>query len=277
MSSAVNYIILIALAIVIAASAALIYVVYQHSVAQTSPSPTKITTTTTFTTPQTTTTTPSQSTTPAASSRVLSVTMYIVTPKVINCSGLGSSLGNRYLYYFNVTVNRTRAEDHVMYHVFKAVAGNDTYPLKDAKVMALEGKFFKGYDMNATQKLGVVNIYLELESPNPLDIEAVAYRSVHNVDVVYRVVKKFYVACVKRVEFRGVYNGSALGPGVLVPTDRQFTVKISLPPGNYRISAPPGVVVTPWEIAGGNVTLAIGFLNQDQAYDPLILNLTKIG
>jgi hypothetical protein len=136
----------------------------------------------------------------------------------------------------------------------------------------LKGKFFKGYDINATQKLGVVNIYLELESPSPLDIEAVAYLdSVRNID------KRFYVACVKRVEFRGAYNESAPGPGVLVPTDRQFTVKISLPPGNYRISAPPGVVITPWEIAGGNVTLTIGFLNQDQAYDPLILNLTKIG
>jgi hypothetical protein len=270
MSSAVNYITLIALAIVIAASASLIYVVYQHSVAQTPPSPTTITTTTTFTTPQTTTTTPSQSTTPTTPSYVLSVTMYIAKPEVMRCSGLG----NRYLYYFNVTVNRTRAEDLVTYHVFKAVAGNDTYPLEDAKIMALESKFFKGYDMNAAQKLGVVNIYLELESPNPLDIEAVAYLdSVHNVD------KRFYVACVKRVEFRGAYNGSVLGPGVLglVPTDRQFTVKISLPPGNYRISAPPGVVVTPWEIAGGNVTLTIGFLNQPQAYDPLILNLTKIG
>jgi hypothetical protein len=274
MSSAVNYIILIALAIVIAASASLIYVVYQHSVAQTSPSPTKITTTTTFTTPQTTTTTPSQSTTPTTPSYVMSVTMYIATPKVINCSGLGSSLGNRYLYYFNVTVNRTRAEDPVTHHVFKAVAGNDTYPLEAAKIMAFEGKFFKGYDINATQKLGVVNIYLELESPSPLDIEAVAYLdSVHNID------KKFYVACVKRVEFRGAYNGSAPRPGGLglVPTDRQFTVKISLPPGNYRISAPSGVVVTPWETDGGNVTLTIGFLNQPQAYDPLTLDLTKIG
>jgi hypothetical protein len=267
MSSAVNYIILIALAIVIAAGASLIYVVYQHFTAPTPPTPT---TTTTPTTPQTTTTTRNEPTTPAASSRVLSVTMYVATPEVMKCGGLG----DRYLYYFNVTVNRTRAEDPVTYHVFKAVAGNDTHPLKAAAVMALEDKFFKGYDINATQKLGVVNIYLELESPNPLDIEAVAYLdSVHHVD------KKFYVACVKRVEFRGAYNGSALGPGVLglVPTDRQFTVKISLPPGNYRISAPRGVVVTPWEIAGGNVTLTIGFLNQHQAYDPLVLNLTKIG
>ncbi len=270
MSSAVNYIILIALAIVIAASASLIYVVYQHSTAQTSPSPTTITTTTTFTTPQTTTATPSQSTTPITPSYVMSVTMYIAEPEVMRCSGLG----NRYLYYFNVTVNRTRAEDPVIHHEFMAVAGNDRYPLKNAAVMALKGEFFKKYDMNATQKLGVVNIYLELESPNPLDIEAVAYRdSVRNID------KRFYVACVRRVEFRGAYNDSALRPGVLVPTDRQFTVKISLPPGNYRISAPPGVVVTPWEIVGGgNVTLAIGFPNQShQAYDPLILNLTKIG
>ncbi len=267
MSSAVNYIILIALAIVIAASASLIYVVYQHFTAPTPPTPT---TTTTPTTPQTTTTTRNEPTTPAASSRVLSVTMYVATPEVMKCGGLG----DRYLYYFNVTVNRTRVEDPVTYNVFKAVAGNDTYPLKNAVVMALEGKFFKRYDMNATQKLGVVNVYLELESPNPLNIEAVAYLdSVHNVD------KKFYVACVKRVEFRGAYNGSVLGPGVLglVPTDRQFTVKISLPPGNYRISAPPGVVV-PQEITGGDVTLTIGFLNQPhQVYDPLILNLTKIG
>ena len=174
-----------------------------------------------------------------------------------------------------MTVNRTRAEDPVTYYVFKAVAGNNTHPLTAASVMALKGKFFEKYDINATQRLGVVNIYLELESPNPLDIEAVTYLdSVHYVD------KKFYVACVKSVEFRGAYNYSVLGPGDLrlVPTDRQFTVKISLPPGNYRISAPPGVVVEPREIGGGNVNLTIGFLNQeDQAYDPLILNLTKIG
>jgi hypothetical protein len=266
MTSAVNYAILIALAIVVAAVASLIYVVYQHLTAPTPPTPT---TTTTPTTPQTTTTTRSEPTTPAASSRVLSVTMYVATPEVMKCGGLG----DRYLYYFNVTVNRTRAEDPVTYYVFKAVAGNNTHPLIAASVMALEGKFFKKYDINATQKLGVVNIYLELESPKPLDIKAVTYLdSVRNVD------KKFYVACVKRVVFRGAYNGSALGPGVLglVPTDRQFTVKISLPPGNYHISAPPGVVV-PREIYGGNVTLAIGFLNQPQAYDPLILNLTKIG
>jgi hypothetical protein len=197
--------------------------------------------------------------------------MYIATPEVMRCSGLG----NRYLYYFNVTVNRTRAEDPVTNYVFKAVAGNKTHPLTTASFMALEHEFFKGYDINAAQKLGVVNVYLELDSPDPLDIEAVAYLdSVHIID------RKFYVACVKRVVFRGAYSGSALGPAALglVPTDRQFTVKISLPPGNYRISAPPGVVVTPWEIAGGNVTLTIGFLNQpDQAYDPLILDLTKIG
>jgi hypothetical protein len=265
MTSAVNYAILIALAIVIAAGASLIYVVYQHLAAPTPPTPT----TTTPTTPQTTTTTRSEPTTPAASSRVLSV-MYVAMPEVMKCGGLS----DRYLYYFNVTVNRTRAEDPVTNYVFKAVAGNNTHPLTTASVMALEDKFFKKYDINATQKLGVVNIYLELESPKPLDIEAVTY-----LDSVYNVDKKFYVACVKRVEFRGAYNGSVLGPGVLglVPTDRQFTVKISLPPGNYRISAPPGVVVTPWEIGGGNVTLAIGFLNQPQAYDPLILNLTKIG
>ena len=267
MTSAVNYAILIALAIVIAAVASLIYVVYQHLTAPTPPTPT---TTTTPTTPQTTTTTRSEPTTPAASSRVLSVTMYVATPEVMKCSGLSG----RYLYYFNVTVNRTRAEDPVTNYVFKAVAGNNTHPLTTAAVMAFKDNFFKKYDINATQKLGVVNIYLELESPKPLDIEAVTYLdSVHNVD------KKFYVACVKGVEFRGAYNDSVLGPGVLglVPTDRQFTVKISLPPGNYRISAPPGVVVEPREIGGGNVTLTIGFLNQSQAYDPLILNLTKIG
>ena len=269
MTSAVNYAVIIALAILIAAGAALIYVLYVHFTTPT-PTPRQTTTTTTPTTPQTTTTTRSESTTPAASSRVLSVTMYVATPKVMNCSGLSG----RYLYYFNVTVNRTRAEDPVTNYVFKAVAGNNTHPLTTASVMALENEFFKPYDINATQKLGVVNIYLELESPKPLDIEAVTYLdSVHNVD------KKFYVVCVKRVEFRGAYNDSVLGPGVwrLVPTDRQFTVKIPLPPGNYRISAPPGVKVQPQVIGGGNVNITIGFLNQDQAYDPLILNLTKIG
>jgi hypothetical protein len=271
MTSAGNYAVIIALAILIAAGAALTYVLYVHFTTPTL-TPRQTTTTistptTTPTTPQTTTTTRSEPTTPAASSRVLSVTMYVATPEVMNCSGLSG----RYLYYFNVTVNRTRAEDPVTNYVFKAVAGNNTHPLTTAAVMALEDKFFKKYDINATQKLGVVNIYLELDSQNPLDVEAVEYLGVR-----YRIDKVVYVSCVKRVEFRGAYNRTLPGPGVwgLVPADKTFTVRLSLPPGRYAILAPPDVVV-PREIDGGNTTLTIALLNKPQVYNLLILNLTK--
>jgi hypothetical protein len=267
MTSAGNYAVIIALAILIAAGASLTYVLYVHF---TTPTPTPQQTTT-ITTPTTTPTAANTTTrpgpTPTASSRVLSVSLYVATPEVLKCAGLGGV----YLYYFNVTVERARVEDPVTFYVFKAAAGNATYRLQTASRMALEKEFFKPYDINATQRLGVVNIYLELDSQNPLDVEAVEYLGVR-----YRIDKVVYVSCVKRVEFRGAYNRTLPGPGVLglVPADKTFAVRLSLPPGRYAISAPPDVVV-PREIDGGNTTLTIGLLNKPQVYNLLILNLTK--
>jgi hypothetical protein len=267
MTPAGNYAVIIALAILIAAGAALTYVLYVHF---TTPTPTPRQTTT-ITTPTTTPTAANTTTqlgpTPPASSRVLSVSLYVATPEVLKCAGLGGV----YLYYFNVTVERARVEDPVTLYVFKAAAGNATYPLQTASRMALEKEFFKPYDINATQRLGVVNIYLELDSQDPLDVEAVEYLGVR-----YRIDKVVYVSCIKRVEFKGAYNRTLPGPGVLglVPADKTFAVRLSLPPGRYAISAPPDVVV-PREIDGGNTTLTIGLLNKDQVYNPLILDLTK--
>jgi hypothetical protein len=267
MTSAGNYAVIIALAILIAAGASLTYVLYVHFTTPT-PTPQQTTTITTpTTTPTAANTTTQPGPTPTASSRVLSVSLYVATPEVLKCAGLGGV----YLYYFNVTVERARVEDPVTFYVFKAVAGNATYRLQTASRMALEKEFFKPYDINATQRLGVVNIYLELDSQNPLDVEAVEYLGVR-----YRIDKVVYVSCVKRVEFRGAYNRTLPGPGVLglVPADKTFTVRLSLPPGRYSISAPPDVVV-PREIDGGNTTLTIGLLNKPQVYNLLILNLTK--
>jgi hypothetical protein len=269
MTPAGNYAVIIALAILIAAGASLTYVLYVHF---TNPTPTPQQTTT-ITTPTTTPPPTAANTTtqpgpaPTASSRVLSVSLYVATPAVLKCAGLGGD----YLYYFNVTVERARVEDPVTFYVFKAAAGNATYRLQTASRMALEKEFFKPYDINATQRLGVVNIYLELDSQNPLDVEAVEYLGVR-----YRIDKVVYVSCVKRVEFRGAYNHTLPGPGVLglVPADKTFAVRLSLPPGRYAISAPPDVVV-PREIDGGNTTLTIALLNKPQVYNLLILNLTK--
>jgi hypothetical protein len=269
MTPAGNYAVIIALAILIAAGAALTYVLYVHFTTPT-PTPqqtTMITTPTTTPTPTAANTTTLPGPPSTASSRVLSVSLYVATPEVLRCAGLGGV----YLYYFNVTVERARVEDPVTFYVFKAAAGNATYRLQTASRMALEKEFFKPYDINATQRLGVVNIHLELDSQNPLDVEAVEYLGVR-----YRIDKVIYVSCIKRVEFKGAYNRTLPGPGVLglVPADKTFAVRLSLPPGRYAISAPQDVVV-PREIDGGNTTLAIGLLNKPQVYNPLILNLTK--
>ena len=267
MTSAGNYAVIIALAILVAAGASLTYVLYVHFTTPTPQQTTTITTPTTTPTPTAANTTTQPGPTPTASSRVLSVSLYVATPEVLKCAGLGGD----YLYYFNVTVERARVEDPVTFYVFKAAAGNATYRLQTASRMALESEFFKPYDINATQRLGVVNIYLELDSQNPLDVEAVEYLGVR-----YRIDKVVYVSCVKQVEFRGAYNHTLLGPGNmrLVPADKTFTVRLSLPPGKYAISAPSDVVV-PREIDGGNTTLPVGLLNKPQVYNPLILNLTK--
>jgi hypothetical protein len=267
MTPAGNYAVIIALAILIAAGASLTYVLYVHFTTPTSTPQQTTTITTPTTTPTAANTTTQPGPTPTASSQVLSVSLYVATPEVLKCADLGGD----YLYYFNVTVERARVEDPVTFYVFKAAAGNATYPLQTASRMALEKEFFKPYDIYATQRLGVVNIYLELDSQNPLDVEAVEYLGVR-----YRIDKVVYVSCIKRVEFRGAYNHTLLGPGNrgLVPADKTFAVRLSLPPGRYAISAPPDVVV-PREIDGGNTTLTIGLLNKPQVYNPLILNLTK--
>jgi len=271
MTSMGDYAVSIALAILIAAGASLAYVLYVHF---TTPTPTPWQSPLTTTTPTATapppaanTTTTQPKPTPTASSRVLSVTIYIATPEVLKCAGLGGY----YLYYFNVTVERVRLEDPVTLYAFTAVSGNATYRLQTASRWALESEFFKPYDINATQRLGVVNIYLELDSQNPLDIEAIAY-----LNTTYRINKVVYASCVKQIELRGAYNLTLPHPGVLglVPADRQFAVKLTLPPGRYVVSAPPDVVV-PQQIEGGNVTLTIALLNKPQVYNPLILNLTK--
>lgn len=270
MSSAGNYAVIIALAILIAAGASLTYVLYVHFTTPTpTPQQTTMITTPTTTPPPTVANTSMQpGPTPTASSRVLSVSLYVATPEVLKCAGLGGD----YLYYFNVTVERTRLEDPITFYVFKAAAGNATYPLQTASRMALEREFFKPYDIDATHRLGVVNIYLELDSQNHLDVEAVEYLGVR-----YRIDKVVYVSCVKQVEFRGAYNHTLLGPGNmrLVPADKTFAVRLSLPPGRYAISADPPDVVVPREIDGGNITLTIGLPNKPQVYNPLILNLTK--
>jgi hypothetical protein len=272
MTSVGNYAVTIALAILIAAGASLTYVLYVHFTTPTpQQTPTATTNTPTATAPPTAanTTTTRPEPTPTASSRVLSVSLYVATPEVLKCAGLGGY----YLYYFNVTVERVRLEDPVTHYVFTAVAGNATYRLQTASRMALEREFFKPYDINATQRLGVVNIYLELDSQNPLDIEAVTY-----LNATYRVDKVVYVSCIEQIEFKGAYNYTLSRPDKrrwLVPADRHFTVKLALPPGRYVISAPPDVEVEPREIEGGNVTLTIALLNKPQVYSPLILNLTR--
>ncbi len=270
MTSVGNYAVTIALAILIAAGVSLTYVLYVHfttPIPQQTPTATPNTQVTTAPPTAANTTTTRSEPTPTVSSRVLSVSLYVATPEVLKCAGLGGY----YLYYFNVTVERVRVEDPVTFYVFTAVAGNATYRLQTASRMALEREFFKPYDINATQRLGVVNIYLELDSQNPLDIEAVTY-----LNATYRVDKVVYVSCIKQVEFRGVYNHTLPGPGVLglVPADRSFAVRLSLPAGRYVISAPPDVAV-PREIDGGNVTLTVALLNRPQVYNRLILNLTK--
>ncbi|MGC9050466.1 hypothetical protein, partial [Pyrobaculum sp.] len=233
MTSIINYATTIALALVIAAGASLIYVLYVHTTTPpTTPSaPAPTPTAPTQPKPSNTSTyTPKTTTTPVATqSRVLSVVLYVSPPEITRCAGIGGD----YVYYFNITVERTRPEDPVTVYNFKAVTQNATLDLQTASVLALEREYFKPYLINETQKLGVLNIYLELISDKPLDIRVVNYLGVN-----YTINRFVYVSCIKMVKLSGAHDLILLGPGTfrLIPTDRTFTVEISgLPPGRYRV------------------------------------------
>ncbi|AET33027.1 hypothetical protein [Pyrobaculum ferrireducens] len=276
MTSIINYAVAIALALVIAAGASLIYVLYVHTTTPpTTPSaPAPTPTTPTQPTPSNTSThTPRTTTTTVGTqSRVLNVVLYVSPPNVTKCAEIGSD----YVYYFNITVERTRPEDPVTVYNFKAVTQNATLDLQTASVLALEREYFKPYLINETQRLGVLNIYLELRSSKPLDIREVSYLGVN-----YTINRYVYVTCIKNVKLSGAYNQTLPGPGVLglVPTDRTFTVEVrGLPRGSYRIAAPPDVVAPREVTATGNKTdITLGLLNKPLVFNPLPLNLTKVG
>ena len=269
MTSLVNYAIVIALAIIIAAGASLVYVIYSHFAAtQTATAPPVISTQT----PTNTTSKPPATTTqPQKLSRVINAVVYIATPDATQCA----NLGKKYYYYFNITVERTRPEDPVMHYVFRAVTANGTLQLNTASILSLESNYFKPYDLNATQRLGVVNIYLELGSDKPLDIKAVSYLGEN-----YTINKYVYIACIEKIWLRGDVNLNLTRPGTLglVPADRTFPlVARNLPNGRYKITASPDVVV-PSEVVVSNNTLSIsvGLINKPLVFNPLILELKKV-
>jgi len=272
MTSLVNYAIIIALAIILAAGASLVYVIYSHSATtQTATAPPIIPTPTSTPTPTNATSKPAATTTQSqASSRVIYAAVYIATPEVLQCA----NLGKKYYYYFNITVERTRPEDPVTHYVFKAVTANGTLQLNTASILSLERDYFKQYDLNATRRLGVVNIYLELESDKPLDVKAVNYLGVN-----YTINKYVYIACIGKIWLRGDINLNLTRPGTLglVPADRTFTLVVkNLPNGRYKITAPPDVVI-PSDVVINNNTLSIpvGLINKPLVYNPLILELKK--
>lgn len=265
MTSVANYAIAIAAALLAAAAASLAYVLYIHTTAP-KPAPTTVPPTSPAATP--TATTPPPTTTSTATTeatRILHVALYISTPNVTRCAGIGP----RYIYYFNITVDRKRLEDPVSVYVFKAASANATYDLTTAALLPLNRYYFKPYSQAELNRTGVVNVYLELVSSAPLQIDAVEYLGKR-----YPIEKVVYVACVKRIEIRGAFNRTALTQGSLnlIPTDVPYVVNITVPPGLYRIAAPPDVEVTPATLqGGGNATLVIKFVNKPLVYDPLIL------
>lgn len=269
MSAVVNYAIAIAAAILIAAAASLVYVLYYHAQTPTSTAPPLTTSRPTpSSTTQATTTTPAATTTPPPQTKVLSAALYVATPEVAACAGLG----NQYIYYFNITVQRTRLEDPVSIYVFKARAVNATYNLTSASYLPLNKEYFESYNFSVSQQLGVLHIYLELYSQKPLDISSVVYQNNE-----YRIERVSYVACVKSVELRGVVNKTLPGPGRLnlIPADRTYVIKVDLPPGRYVVSAPPDVVVPSVVDGGGAAAIPIGFLNKPLVYYKLNITLTK--
>jgi len=291
MTSIFNYIATVALAIVVAAGAVLVYVFYIHF---TQPPTTTVTTPSATTAPPTTQSTPQPSptqppattTTPSPSQRsaVKSVVLYIATPEVITTCAPG--LGNRYIYYFNVTVDRIRAEDLVWPYdyqrgdyVFKARAGDIVLNLTGAHRLSSNQEFFKQYNLSVTQQMGLVNVYLETETDKLLNITAVRY-----IDAEYNINRVVYVACIKRIEIRVINatNGRPIiapEPGFLglIPTDATYSINVTLPPGKYQLKPPRDVKVEPNEVEGGKPQLLIIRLqNKPQVYDPLVINATRV-
>jgi len=284
MTSIFNYIATVALAIVVAAGAVLVYVLYIHFAQP--PTPT-VTTPSATTVPPTTQSTPQPSptqppattTTPSPSQRstVKSVVLYIATPEVITTCAPG--LGNKYIYYFNVTVERVRVEDPVSFYMFKARAGNATLNLTSASYLPLNGEFFKPYSINVTQ-LGLVNIYLEALADKSLNIIAVEYLGNE-----YLISRAVYVSCVKGLKVINATNGqqlavTTLSPGALglIPANAAYRVNMTLPPGRYRLIAPPGVQIEPIEVEGGKPQILTIKLqeNKPQVYNPLVINAAKV-
>jgi len=291
MTSIFNYIVTIALAIVVAAGAALVYVLYIHfaqppTTTVTTPSTTTAPPTTQTTTPPPTTQPPATTTTtsPSQRSTVKSVVLYIATPEVITTCAPG--LGNKYIYYFIVTVDRIRAEDLVLPYdyqrgdyVFKARAGDMVLNLTGAYRLSSNEEFFKQYNLSVTQQMGLVNVYLEIETDKSLNITAVRY-----LNAEYDVNRVVYVSCIKGLKVINATNGqeltaTSLSPGALglMPADAAYRVNIRLPPGRYRLIVPAGVQIEPTEVEGGNVTLTITLLNKPQVYNPLVINATRVG
>ena len=270
MTSIINYAVAIALALVIAAGASLIYVLYLHTTAPPTTPSAQTPTPTITTQPKPSNT--STYTPVATPSRVLSVVLYVSPPEVTKCAGGGSD----YVYYFNITVERTRPEDPVIFNVFKAVTQNATLDLTSASMLAQVDAYFKLYQIDDTMKLGVLNVYLELISDKPLDIRGVNYLGVN-----YTINRYVYVSCINKVKLGGAYNQTLPSLGVfgLIPTDRTFTVEISgLPPGRYRVVAPPDVIAPGEVTSTGNKTMIVLRLqNKPLVFDPLPLNLTKVG
>jgi len=279
MTSIFNYIATIALAIVVAAGVALVYVLYTHfaqppTTTATAPSTTTAPPTTQTTTPPPTTQPP---TTPSSSQRstVKSVVLYIATPEVLTMCA--PALGKKYIYYFNVTIERVRVEDPVFVYAFKARAGNTTLNLTSASYLQLNQEFFKPYSINMTQ-LGLINIYLEATADKSLDIAAVEYLGNE-----YQLNRVIYISCIKGLKVINATNGqeltaTSLKPGALglMPADATYRVNVTLPPGKYQLIAPPGVQIEPREVEGGKPqTLTITLLNRPQVYNPLVINATR--
>jgi len=290
MTSIFNYIATIALAIVVAAGAALVYVLYTHfaqppTTTATAPSATTAPPTTQPTTPPTTAQPPT-TTSPSQRSTVKSVVLYVATPEVITKCAPG--LGNGYIYYFNVTVDRIRAEDLVQPYdyqrsdyVFKARAGDMVLNLTGAHSLPSNQEFFKQYNNpSVTEQMGLVNVYLEIETDKSLNITAVRYLGAE-----YNINRVVYVSCIKQIEIK-MANATnerpiiASGPGSLglIPAGAAYKINVTLPPGKYQLRPPRDVKVEPDVVEGGKLqTLTITLLNKPQVYDPLVINATRVG
>jgi len=288
MTSIFNYIATIALAIVVAAGAALVYVLYVHFAQP--PTATATSTTTAPPTAQTTTPPPTiqppvTSTSPNQRSTVDSVILYIVTPEVKRCSIGGSE---EYIYYFNVTMRRMRIEDPISFNVFKARAGNVTLNLTGARYLNEHNpEFFKSYYSIDMTKLGLVNVYLEIITDKSLNITAVEYRP-NKEYLLYNIEKDkiVYVSCIKEIVIVNATNGNllatAFGPGsrgFLIPAGAKYTINVTLPQGRYRLSPPGDVKVEPDVVEGGKPQILTIKLqeNKPQVYDPLVINAERMG